>query len=197
MKRADQEVVVVDTLRNLGILGQDECDNSAIAQAVAPWVAGARATGKTWFGLHHTRKAGGDHGAAISGGHALMGAVDVAIEIGHDNNPKRRLVKGHARIVQIKELLYEQDDDGGLRALGDPSGVTVVEVRARLLQSLGSDWLKTSEILDRLDEPRPSDELLRQALQIEAKGGRIERDPPFSEGRVRGKTLRWRAVLES
>jgi hypothetical protein len=194
MAASDQEVVVVDTLRNLGILGADENDNAAVARAVAPWVSEARRTGKTWFGLHHTRKGGGDHGQGISGAHALLGSVDIALEIAWDNNPKRRLVKGHARIVQIDDLLYEQDQDGGLRALGDPSGVTVIEVRARLLQALGADWLKSAEVLGLLDAPRPSEELLRQALQAEAKAGRVERDPPITDGAVRGKTVRWRAA---
>jgi hypothetical protein len=197
MVAADQEVVVVDTLRNLGLLGEDENDNAHIAKAVSPWVSAARAGRKTWFGLHHSRKAGGEHGTAISGGHAIMGAVDVALEIGRDNNPRRRTIKGHARIIAVEELLYEQDEDDNLSALGSPSGVTIIEVRARLLQALGNTWLTTDELLELLADPKPSDELLRQALMAEAKGGRVERDPPLSAGRVRGKKIRWRASSES
>jgi len=194
MVSAEQEIVVVDTLRNLGILGPDENDNAAIARAIAPWVSSARRGSKTWIGLHHSRKGGGENGEGIAGGHALMGAVDVALEVTRDRNDRRRLVKGQARIIQIKELLFEQGDDGEIRSLGEAAGVNLMAVRARIQTTLGKDWLKTSEILDRLDEPKPSDELLRQALTMEAKAGRVERCPPMFEGKVKGKTIRWRAT---
>jgi hypothetical protein len=38
----DETVVILDTLHNLGMLGQDECDNSQLARAVMPWVAACR-----------------------------------------------------------------------------------------------------------------------------------------------------------
>jgi hypothetical protein len=195
IKRGTESVVILDTIRNLGVLSGDECDNTAVALALAPWIGAARDGNKTLLLTHHMRKGAGDHGEGISGGHALLGAVDVALEIRRDNQPNRRIVRGYARLIQPDELLYEQGDDGRLRALGDPTGVCLLEVRRRVLAAVDGDWAKTSEILKRLEEPQPGAELLRKALLAEARAGIIERDPPLTAARAAGKTVRWRLVL--
>jgi predicted ATP-dependent serine protease len=188
-----EEVVVIDTLRNLGILGADECDNSAIARAVAPWVAACRRKEKTLVAAHHMRKGAGDHGEGIAGGHALFGAFDVALELRQDNQPNRRMVRSYARLIESVELLYEQKAEGGFRVLGDPAAVTLAGIRERVRQALGADWTPTAAIRERLDEPKPGVETLRHALYAEAENGAIERDPPLSAGRAPGRTYRWRA----
>ena len=137
MVAGKETVVVIDTLRNLGILGEDECDNSAIAAAIAPWVAASRRHGKTLVMSHHMRKGAGEHGEGISGGHALFGAVDVALELRRDRQPNRRLVKGYARLIQPVDLLYEQEKGGAFKVLGDPAGVTLAEVRSRRARRWG------------------------------------------------------------
>ncbi len=181
-----EQVVVVDTLRNLGLLGADECDNAAIAAAIAPWVSAARRHGKTLIMGHHMRRGAGEHGEGISGGHALFGAVDIALELRRDSRPNRRLVKGYARLIQPEDMLYEQGEDGGFVVLGDPASVTLADVRRRIRQVLTSDWLKTAEVHGLLDEPRPSLELVRQGLHAEGAEGAIERDPPLEQGAARG-----------
>jgi hypothetical protein len=187
-----ETVIIIDTIRNLGILPEDDSDNSAVARALAPWIAMAREKGKTLILLHHMRKGAGDHGEGISGGHAIFGAVDVALELRRDSRPERRLVKGYARLIQIEELLYELDSTGRLVALGDPTSIGLLEVETRVTDVLGPDWVKTAEVAQMLEEPRPGDEILRQALNAAARAGKIERDPPISEGPARGKSYRWR-----
>jgi hypothetical protein len=197
MVAGGEDVVVIDTLRNLGILGEDECDNAAIAAAVAPWVAAGRRHGKTLVLSHHMQKGAGEHGEGISGGHALFGAVDVALELRRDRRPNRRLVKGYARLIQPAELLYEQEKGGAFKVLGDPAGVTLAEVRSRVREALGTEWTKTADVRELLDEPRPSGELVRQALHAEAVDGVVERDPPLSAGNAPGRAHCWRARVSS
>jgi DNA repair protein RadA/Sms len=189
---ADEEIVIVDTARNLGILPPDENDNAGIARSIAPWVAAAREKGKTLIIAHHCRKGGGGHGEGISGGHALIGAVDVALEVGRDTAPNRRTIMAHARIVQPDDLLYERADNGDLTALGDPTKISVQEVGRRAFAVLDTDWIKTSVVLERMENPKPSPEQLRHALLDMAHKGIIERDPSAAIVNVSGKTVRWR-----
>src|SRR5262249_28581746 len=107
IRDGEEDVIIIDTIRNLRILPADESDNGAVARALTPWIASARERGKTLLLLHHTRKGAGDHGESISGGHALLGAVDIALEIRRDNQANRRMIRGYARLIQPEDLLYE------------------------------------------------------------------------------------------
>jgi hypothetical protein len=191
MTAGQESVVVADTIRNLGILPADENDNSAVAAALAPWVAGARQGAKTLMLQHHMRKGAGEHGEGISGGHALLGAVDMALEIRRENLPRRRTVRAYGRLVQPDDLLYELNDRKRLVALGDPGGVTLDETRRAVALVLRTEWLKTSEVLALLEEPRPGLETVRKALLAEARRGFADRDPRLGDDSP-GKTARWR-----
>jgi DNA repair protein RadA/Sms len=196
MKCGNETIVIVDAIRNLGILPEDENDNSAVARALCPWVATARRGAKTLVMTHHSKKGGGEHGEGISGGHALLGAVDVALEVRRDSQANRRLVRGYARLFQPPDLLYEQTAESRLTALGSPCDVGFVEVRKRVASVLTGEWVKTKEILAQLEAPKPSLEIVRRALLAEAHAGRVERDPPLAE-KVNGKTVRWRATTRT
>lgn len=152
----DEDVVIVDTLRNL--LGlQDEKDNSEIARRINPWIAQARATSKTLIMVHHDTKAGGEHGRAIAGGHALLGSFDIALEILHDsNNRARRLVRGYPRLITISELVYELGNDGEMRALGEPSALGLEDVKNQARLIVSEDRRTLKEIHALMPEPRPS-----------------------------------------
>jgi DNA repair protein RadA/Sms len=191
VRDGEETVVIVDSIRNLGLLGDDECNNTAMAAALGPWISAARQKDKTLGLLHHMRKGAGQHGEGISGGHALLGCVDVAIELRRDNIPNRRTICGYARLIQVEDLLYELVD-GRLVALGTPSGVTLAEARRRVFDALDGEWLKTSEVRERLDAPKPSLEIVRRALLSELEAGHIERDPPLNGTKVAGKSVRWR-----
>src|SRR5262249_35953346 len=187
----NETLIVADAIRNLGLTGPDENDNAALARQLTPWVAGARARDKTLILAHHDRKGGGQHGEAIAGGHALLGVVDIALELVHDTAPGRRLIRAYARIIQPAELVYEREPDGTMRALGAPEAVGMAEVRRRVREALDAEWLKTADVRDRLDEPKPAIQQVRNALRTEAEAGTIDRDPPLSESGER-KTQRWR-----
>jgi hypothetical protein len=192
IQKATETVIVIDTLRGLGLMPEDECSNSGVARALSPFVTACRAGAKTLIGSHHMRKGGGEHGEGIAGGHALMGLFDVALELRRDTCPNRRVVKAYARLEQPADLLYERDASGRLVALGAPAEITLGEVRRRVLDVLDDSWRRTSEVLERLEEPRPSDETVRKALAGAARETLVERDPPITWPTTKGKTIRWR-----
>lgn len=185
-----ESVVVVDTLRTmLGL--QDEVDNSEIARRLTPLIATARAGGKTLLLLHHLRKGGGEYGEAITGGHAFLGVVDAALEISRDTQlaDNQRRLRGWSRLFQISEGVYEMDAQGMMRFMGTKAEVQFAEVRERVLAALGEDWATRKEIRERMDDPRPSLEQVRQALAALVNSGLAERDPPEER---RGVTHRFR-----
>ena len=188
----EEDVVIFDTLRSL-LPVRDENDNSLVAMNLNPVVARGRTAGKTLIFLVHERKGGGQHGEGIAGGHALLGVVDVAVELLRDPSvPTRRLLRSLSRIVTPPELLFERGEDGTFRVLGDPSAVAQVEVSRRLLGAVCDEWRTTKELHEGLGEPRPSEEQVRLTLTELARRGDAERDPPIAEGKARGPAHRWR-----
>jgi hypothetical protein len=184
-------IVIIDTIRSL-LQIRDENDNSELARVLSPWIAAARRAGATFIALHHNRKGGGEHGEGIAGGHALLGLFDMGLELERDRGgDRRRVIRPHARLVQPLELLYEQNEAGSFRALGDPRSVTRDEVKERVRSILTEAWQTTAEVREALDEPRPSDEQLRLTLKSLATSGEVERAPSISEA-AQGKTHRWR-----
>lgn len=178
-----------------------------------PWVSDHRANHKTLMMVHHNRKGGGDYGEGIAGGHALLGIFDIAIEVLHDVNQgrNRRLLRTYARLIESREALYEMVEPpppplipfvGGsgssrFRLLGDPKAVRRDDVAQRLLLILTTELQTTRELHDGLSDPKPSDEQVRQALTMLARGGQIERDPSITEGKVAGRTVRWRSMASN
>jgi len=188
----DEDIIVVDTVRNL-LQITEENDNSELARRINPWVAGVRNAGKTLILVHHSRKGGGDHGEGITGGHALLGAVDIAIELRRDDNASnRRTLTTLARVIEGRQLVYERLEGGTLRALGDPAQLARAEVQKRILASLDGP-MSTADIRQSLDDPQPSLETIRQALTALANRGDILRDPPINEPGT-GKRVRWLPV---
>lgn len=188
----DERIVIVDTWRNLmGV--DDENDNSKIAAAVNPIVARCRDAGKTLILTHHLRKGAGAFGEGISGGHALLGSVDAGIELHRvESAPTRRLLRALCRIIALDDLIYERNADGRFELLGDPSVILKGEVGRRAKEALTRDWQTTKAIREACS-PKPSDDVLRDALTESAKRGDIERDPPITvTGNLQGRTIKWR-----
>jgi hypothetical protein len=194
------EVLVdVDAIRNV-LQPEDENDNSEIARVVNPWITGARAAAKTLVMQHHQRKGGGEHGEGIAGGHALLGAFDVALEVLRDRSqhPRRRIIRAYARLISPGDLMYEMDEaTGDFRALGQPGAVALADVEDRCLALLTAEWQTTKEVHDGLGEPRPSLEQVRVALLGLGRSGVIDRDPPVAAGEARGRSHRWRLLGSS
>lgn len=185
-----EEIVVLDAVRNLLQL-HDENDNSELARVTNPWVARARESGKTLVAVHHMRKGSGEHGEGISGGHAILGSFDIALEVLRDpNSQRRRKVRAYCRLITPDELAYEMTEAGEIVSLGDPREASLSEVVQRVLDVLGPDFEKTETIVAALEDP-PSREQVRRALVRLAGQGQAERDPPMAD-KASGKTHRWR-----
>lgn len=183
-------VVVVDTVRNLLQL-RDETDNSEVARVLTPLIAVCRESGKSLVLLHHIRKGGGQHGEGITGGHAFLGIVDAALEILREQNlgENKRRVRGWGRVVAISEMIYVLDEDGTMRALGEPGLVALDQVKERVLDALDGQWCTARDLVARLCDPKPSDRQLREALASLVDQGNAERNPP--QGKP-GATYRYR-----
>lgn len=196
MRQASESNVIVDTIRNL-LQFEDENNNSEVARKINPWVVGARETEKTLLLSHHMRKGSGDHGEGIAGGHALLGVVDIALEVVRDRNlaANRRKIRAYARLIQPDELLYEMTPGGSLQALGEPGAVARAEVERRVLAEIGTDWIKTADLVESLADPRPSREQVRLVLAALARQGVVDRDPSIDVEKTAGKTVRWRRAF--
>ncbi len=164
MRSGAETVVIVDTIRNLLQL-VDERHNSEVARILNPWIGAAREGSKTIIFTHHMRKGSGEHGEGIAGGHALLAAADVGIELLHDqSHATRRVLRTYPRLLPQRELVYERRQDGSFVALGEPDAVRKDEVKRRLLELLTGDWQTTKELHGALEEPQPSQEQVRLAL---------------------------------
>jgi len=189
----DETVVIIDTVRNL--LGlRDETDNSEVARAMNPYISSARQGNKTLIMLHHNRKGGGEHGEGITGGHAFMGVVDLALEIKFDgpDDSRRRQLRGWGRVIEVPKLLYELQDDNTMIALGSPAQVALGEVKERVRGELSDEWVQKKAIREALDDPKPSDDQVGKALNALGADGKAERNPPLSEGQRPGVRYKWR-----
>lgn len=137
VRTGDETIVVIDTLRS--VIGWDnENDNAQIAAAVTPWIVACRDSNKTLIGLHHSTKAGGNYGKGISGGHALFGAFDQAVEVERHGADNQRRVRTFGRIGAHPDMLYEMDDDGRLRIATGPLRTTAEDDGRRLIVECGA-----------------------------------------------------------
>src|SRR5262249_16972316 len=189
-------IVVIDAIRNLGLLPKDESDSGAIAAKLNPWIRDFRKAGKTPFFLHHNRKGGGEHGEAIAGGHGLLGAVDMAVGLHADRAHNRRQIQAFARVIQPDPLLYERQTDGSLQAIGAPQEVALAELLPRVYQLLTDDWAGTSRLFKQLPEPKPSKRQFAKALWQLARDEKAERHPPIAQKAER-KRVSWRRYPHS
>ena len=104
----------------------------------------------------------------------------------------RSVVKGWGRVLEVPNLVYELEDDGHMKLLGDRSQLDFKELKARVQYALVTDWRSTREIEDSLGDPRPSRDSTVRVLEALAREGNAERNPPISEGSKPGKRYTWR-----
>jgi len=143
-------LIIIDTLsRHWGI--DDENDNAKVEAVLNPLIAVVRQTGCALVLIHHTRKSGGSGGVASRGGSALVGAVDIILELARverGDRTNRRRLEGYSRykgtpeniVIQLSEDGYMVKEDADWDA-DDPSAAvkavgTSTETRVR-------QWLRT------------------------------------------------------
>jgi hypothetical protein len=190
IEAGQQDVVVIDTLKLLQI--PQENDQSSVNLSLTPVIAACRRMGNTLILLHHTREAHGEYGSQTAGSYAFLATVDCVIELHRDPAENRRRLKGWGRLVRVPNIVYEMQDDGTMVVLGDPQQVDLQLVRDAVVRFSLDEWTTTKDLKELLPTPRPSDDQILKALNLEAENSTIERDPPWSEGSKPGKTYKWR-----
>lgn len=178
-------LIIIDTLsRHWGI--DDENDNAKVERAMGPLIAIARGTGASLLLVHHTRKSGGSGGAASRGGGAIVGAVDIILEldrVGRGDKTNKRKIESYSRygetpgrdepmVIQLSEegYVYKPEET----AVSDHGCET--EVRHWLLANEG--WWQAAAISVALGRPiktvRDALDLLvhvEQSIYQKGKGG--------------------------
>src|SRR5262249_20822674 len=157
-----------------------------VNRVLTPFIKAARDTKKTILFIHHTRKKGGKNGKAITGGHAFLGSVDIAIELNRKANTEQRELTGQGRLIEIEDFIYERSQGGSFIALGAGKDVSFQVVKKRIAEVLNTEWKSTREVRFALDNPKPSPDQVLKALEALAKEKRVERDPPSSKGKAQG-----------
>ena len=184
------KVVIIDTVKLLGI--RDTNDETQVFQALAPFINASRDLGATLIFVHHTRKAGGEHGLGVSGSHAFTAIVDVSIEIDWvEKQRSRRKVTGLARIVDVPEFQYVRTEGGEFEYLGDSELVRENELKGRFLDVLPSstdEAMTRTELMQAIGDPKPSKNQADRVLKAMVEEGLVHRDPAR---KTQGATYRY------
>lgn len=156
----ERGIAFIDTLAIWAEI-QNENDASEATRAVALVTSLAQTTGLAVVLVHHARKAGGENGEAIRGSGAILGTVDIAVEMsrvgpGNDNRwldlqgrvimPERHLLtfdrasmsyaldRGDARLAAVEADLIGVPPDGPGLTRNDLSALWKHDSRARTEQ---------------------------------------------------------------
>lgn len=173
-------LIIVDTLsRHWGI--DDENDNAKVEKIMTSVIHLARTTGAAVMLVHHNRKSGGRGGTAPRGGSALVGAVDIVIEVfrpgkDEDEADPRRFIKTYSRYGETPSSLVISLDAGVYTVQSQDEGNTAVtplaahSIRAFLLSNPG--WWRAESIAIRCGlAARTVRQVLAEMTDLDARGG--------------------------
>ena len=186
-----EDTIVVDTTNLLGI--EDGNDAATVRIALTPWVQMGREKGKTTIFATHTNKSLVGDLKAVAGSYNFAAVVDTVLVLSPHESPNRRVLGGASRVFPVEPVMYELRG-GQLRCLGDPKDVTLeaaVSECIRVLRISPGDRKKTREVLDAMNDPKPSLTQVQEALSMLADRGSVLRDPPVTQGKQPGATYRW------
>ncbi|MBF0594599.1 MAG: bifunctional DNA primase/polymerase [Candidatus Omnitrophica bacterium] len=171
------ELVVIDTVAAFwGV--QNENDATHIMEALRPIQEVVQKHKVALLLIHHLRKADGEEGTAHRGSGALVGAVEIVLEMGkRPSSKEQRLLNGIGRYEETpSEVVIELREDG-YHALGSPDQTSFEEVRVKVL-AVVSDHMEapidSKAIEDRLPEPKPKKTNLKDVLANLTSTGLVE-----------------------
>ncbi len=156
-------LVVLDTLGEFwGV--SDENSAPAVQEALKRFRTIAQKNHVSVLLIHHLRKSDGENGTAHRGSGALLGAVDIGLELKYSSDKvrNRRTITSKSRFSQTPDELMIEWDGSTYKSLGDPIQLSKAEVKKRFLETLSQD---THEELDEISKrmvPKPSDTTLRE-----------------------------------
>jgi hypothetical protein len=179
--------VIIDTPRAFLQIA-DENDASSWRVALDPLLLMARQDDAAVLLLHHLRKSGGDEGLAHAGNHALVAAVDVALELRRDPQASaRRVIRAVSRFDETPTSWVLELRDEGLVPLGDPEAIQKADLLARLITTVDDTPRTAAEIAADFDNPKPSVSAVYAGLKELHRQGAVNRT---GKG-TRGTPYRW------
>jgi predicted ATP-dependent serine protease len=181
-------VLVVDTFDKwTGLRGDDENKSGPVLEALDPLMQAA-GDGLAVFLVSHQRKAAGDHGEAVRGSNALVGAVDVIVEIERVSDvPHARVLRGTSRFAGTPEELAVELTDDGYVAHGNPDALRAKLDKQRVLEHLGEEEVTAVEVAEATEIKKGTVHKHLNELHDE---GRVERS---GTGR-RNDAFRWKLL---
>ena len=172
------QLIVIDTIAAFWNV-QNENDATHIMEALRPIQEIVQKHRVALLLIHHLRKADGSDGTAHRGSGALVGAVEIALEMGKlSNNKEQRLLSGVGRYEETpSEVVIELREDG-YYALGSPEQTSFAEVQNKVLAVVPAHNEKPIDpetIEARLPEPKPKKTTLKDVLASLTNAGQLER----------------------
>lgn len=187
----EADVVVIDTLRAFAAI-EDENAAADVSNALLPLVHLTRRKLWSLVLVHHLRKqvTSGDHGLSHAGSHALVGLVDIAVQMQRDSQQAtRRKWLAISRLDATPDSWLTELRNGEVVYLGDPSQFVFEGIVERVFEVLTNTWQSVSEIQQRV-EPPVSTQSVRRALDELTQHTRAERSGEGS----RGRPYQWRRI---
>ena len=166
-------LVIVDTL-SLFWNVSDENNNAVVVQQMKPILELTRNTGCSVCLVHHTSKAGGDHGRGIRGASSLLGIVDqsLVLEDRQGRRSNQRVLKTLGRYDESPpELILELQDDEW-RCLGTGAEAVQIGYMERVYEALAHEP-QTVDML--VEKTKLSGKQVRKSLEILTGQDRIGR----------------------
>ncbi len=164
-------MVLVDTLSMFWSV-MDENNNASVVSQVKPLLNIARSTQAAVGLVHHTSKAGGEHGRSIRGASSLFGIVDQAmiLEMRQGGKQNQRILKTIGRYSESPaELVLELESDEW-RCLGTGAEAVQREYMERICGALTHDPQTVDTLIEKTDL---TGKQVRRSLKILTDEGRI------------------------
>jgi len=183
IKQEHIALVIIDTLSPFWDVG-DENDASHVTAALNPLQSLVQQHQVALLLIHHLRKTGGEEGTAHRGSGAILGAVDIGLELYRHTSATQRRLDILSRL-QVGSVLIELTTTG-YHFLGSPSTVK----RTDLLQHIepllpdSEAEAKTYEELRQQVQPKPSETLIKNVVnalvaqrRVQQRGTGVRGDP--------------------
>ena len=170
------DVIVVDTLASFWNVG-DENEAARVIESLRLLqdIAQEYKVGILLF--HHVRKAPGSEGTAHRGSGALLGAVDIGVEVKRvPNKKRRRYLLSLSRYEETPEDMIIELRDDGYHCLGSRAQAGYQEVKTRAFEALPGpkeQFIRRNDLQKKLNPP-PSHSLLKKVLNDLVDEGWVE-----------------------
>lgn len=180
-------LLVIDSLAFWACFREGQEKDAGAAQATMDALTAATRAGLGVLLVHHQRKTGGDEGDAVRGSGAILGAVDLSVELERlGDAPTHRRLVAVGRWTTPPVLVIDRDSTGRYRLVGRATGreeAAALGDRERLLAAMPPQdpGATEAELVELLGHPRNVAKPLRQlvASGYVARTGDGKRGSPY------------------